>query len=186
MNTMSAQTRFEKHLSEELGCEIKAGQSLKVEPAKLNNGEEANDLTSIRAWLAERLAEKPVGWVQFSDINVWIQEGSLCRSHKARKELGNGDAPQLDELEVLEATPTGVPLAAELATPDASFHLRHNGTGWIAAKITKDKSAPSGSVIEARTFRHSIRSLPELAYEVAWTGCPLRPTAFRLIASRIP
>lgn len=121
---------------------------------------EPKPLDDPMRWLDDLVTKHhPTGWAQFSAVNVRLQDGN------ADREL------------------SGLLLAAELYVPklDESHHLRHNGDHWIATKITLTDDPDA--FIEARAFI-STDGMPPLRYEVAWSGDPLRQTAFRLVSGK--
>ena len=134
------------------GCSIETGKTLKAESAA------GMDEKAVAAWWEARLQERPTGWAQFSDANVWLTDGRPS------------------------AQTEGLLLAAEVVAGDVSHHLRPNGDGWTAIKLTCVPD-PEG-VIETCALMHSRERGSALTYEVAWSGTPLRPAAFRLIAPR--
>jgi hypothetical protein len=116
------------------------------------------DERAVATWWENRLQEHPTGWAQFSDANVWLTDGK--------------PSAQTD----------GLLLAAEVVAGDVSHHLRPSGDGWTATKLTRVPD-PEG-IIETCALMNSRERGAALTYEVAWSGTPLRPAAFRLIAPK--
>jgi hypothetical protein len=121
-------------------------------------------------WWNDRMAEKPVGWAQFSATNVQVTDGEAM------------------------PIPQGILLSAELyvASTGESHHLRHDGATWIATKLALNPNPAESDVLETCAFVHADphpddgAKRRQLVYQVAWTGSPLRPTAFRLVAIQNP
>lgn len=162
---MNSEASILQTLHQHLGSNrVEPNMGLNVEPVPLKE-DAANPSAGVMAWWQERLNRRATGWAQFSDANVWVQDGQFS---------------------VAPNQPQGLLLAAELqeAEGDVSHHLRHDGAKWIATRITR--VATAGAFLEKRTYlRTEANSL--LDYEVAWQPGPelaLRPMAFRFIRSR--
>jgi len=150
---MNANASFAEELSK-LGCQVEPGVALHPEPRELKDAEDA------AKWLADLQAKGAAGWAQFSDANI--------------------------EISTTKALPQGILLAAELYVSNGSggtsHHLRHNGETWIATEIAR--TADPESFLETRSLLHlhsDGQQKRKLCYEVAWTGSPLRPSAFRFV-----